>query len=571
MDNALYLAKDGDEQLAGTSCSERKSALNIHQLLDQSLSRIIPSILQVEKLKATAKRVDGLIIGTGESDFTKGNTHYTLHIDNKDFQLIDVPGIEGNETRYIHLVKEAIAQAHMVVYVNGTNKKPETATAEKIKSYLEYGTQVYPLVNVRGFSEAYEFEEDRTDLTQQGGAADALRQTVEVLAPVLGAEVLQKGHCIQGLLAFSALAHDDNTQNTTIHPSRDHNLVVSQQEYFDVFLDRQEMRRFSQIDAVAQTIRNKVATFRENIVESNKGKVRETLGQYLTVLETQLAGHRAFLKGTEPEFDKCRVAFRKAIAEFERRIVNNRRNRWNTFFNELADASDTIVEDDFGDSDAISQRIQREFKKRRISVEEQMLKDTEQAVEVLQQLMLQAVERLLEDIKHVEFQQRVSFERSGGIDFGSDMALGYDLGLGDFGSMAFKIGSYAMTGGTIGSAFPVIGTAIGAIAGALVGVVMTLIGLFTSKSSKIRKAQGKVRDKLEGAREKALDGVSDETHKLVMAIDKELQSGLLKKVNNMQSALQQPIDIFEKQIARITRLKNQLEKMPYGTIQTVQY
>lgn len=116
------------------------------------------------------------------------------------------------------------------------------------------------------------------------------------------------------------------------------------------------------------------------------------------------------------------------------------------FFNGLNEASDAIVEDDFGDSDAISQRIQREFKTRRTGVEADMLKDTEQAVEVLQQQMLHAVERLLEDIKHVEFQQRVGFTCSGGLDFGKDMVLGYDLGLGDFGSMAFKIGSYAMTG-----------------------------------------------------------------------------------------------------------------------------
>ncbi|EGY5211101.1 DUF1269 domain-containing protein, partial [Salmonella enterica] len=518
-----------------------KPAIDIQHLLDQSLSRLTQSVIRTEKLKNTSKRVDGLIIGTGESDFTKGNTHYDLHIDDKIFQLIDVPGIEGNESHYVHLVKEAIAQAHLVVYVNGTNKKPETTTARKIKSYLEYGTQVYPLINARGYADDYEFEEDREDLCRQSGADNTLRQTVDVLAPVLGAEVLLEGHCVQGMLAFSALAYDDSTQSTTIHPSREHNLAVSQQEYFSVFPDPLEMRAFSQIDAVARTIRNKVATFREDIVESNKGKVREMLGQYLQVLETQLAGHRTFLKGAEPEFDKCRAAFRNAIAEFERRLVNNRRNRWNTFFNGLNEASDAIVEDDFGDSDAISQRIQREFKTRRTGVEADMLKDTEQAVEVLQQQMLHAVERLLEDIKHVEFQQRVGFTCSGGLDFGKDMVLGYDLGLGDFGSMAFKIGSYAMTGGTIGSAFPIVGTAIGAIAGALVGVVMTVIGFFTSKASKIRKAQGNVRDKLDGAREKALDGVADEASKLVATINKELEIGLLKKVNDMQSALQQPI------------------------------
>ncbi|MGK7460505.1 DUF1269 domain-containing protein, partial [Salmonella enterica] len=69
--------------------------------------------------------------------------------------LIDVPGIEGNESHYVHLVKEAIAKALLVVYVNGTNKKPETTTAWKIKSYLEYGTQVYPLITARGYADAY--------------------------------------------------------------------------------------------------------------------------------------------------------------------------------------------------------------------------------------------------------------------------------------------------------------------------------------------------------------------------------------------------------------------------------
>lgn len=65
---------------------------------------------------------------------------------------------------------------------------------------------------------------------------------------------------------------------------------------FDVFPSRQEMLTFSQIDAVAQTIKNKVATFREDIIESNKGKVRETLEQYLQVFEEQLSSHHCFCK-----------------------------------------------------------------------------------------------------------------------------------------------------------------------------------------------------------------------------------------------------------------------------------
>ncbi|WNN52842.1 DUF1269 domain-containing protein [Hafnia alvei] len=561
-----------DLQASTTSVrSQRKPSLNFQELLNKTLPHLVQTVIRNERLKNTLLQVDGLIIGTGEADFTKGNTRYALHIDDKTFHLLDVPGIEGNESRYISQVKEAIAEAHMVVYVNGTNKKPETATAEKIKSYLEYGTQVYPLVNVRGYADAYEFEEDRHDLMQQGGAGEALKQTVGVLQPVLGSDVLLPGNCVQGLLAFCGLAYDDATQSTTIHPSRAHNLATQQKRYFQHFSSRREMQEFSQIDAIARVIRSKVATFREDIVESNKGKVRESLGQYLQVLNTQLTNHRAFLKKTEPEFDKCRVAFANAIAAFERRIINNRRNRWNDFFNDLMEKSDDIVEDDFGDKEAIAQRISQQFKSRRVEVEKLMLQDTEEGVKALQEQMIQAVARLLQDIKHIEFQQHVDFAHGGEFEFGREIALGYDLGLRDFGSMAFKIGSYALSGATVGSAFPVIGTAIGAVAGALVGVVMTVVGFFTSKASKVRKAQGKVRDKLESARDKALDGIDDEVRNLVAAIENELKSSLLQKVNAMHTALQQPIAIFEQQITQITHLKNQLENMPYGTIQTVQY
>ncbi len=95
--------------------------------------------------------------------------------------------------------------------------------------------------------------------------------------------------------------------------------------------------------------------------------------------------------------------------------------------------------------------------------------------------------------------------------------------------MVLKVGSYAMSGSAIGSIFPVIGTLVGSVLGALVGIIMTVAGIFTSKASKIRKAQGKVRDRLEEARDKSLDSVADETRLLVAAIEKNLRVGCCKK------------------------------------------
>lgn len=101
--------------------------------LPHALRAFIAQAITEQSARQDALRVDGVIIGTGESDFTKGNHTYQLQIDNKPFQLIDVPGIEGNEQLYGHYVDDAVARAHLVFYVNGTNKKPEVATLARMR------------------------------------------------------------------------------------------------------------------------------------------------------------------------------------------------------------------------------------------------------------------------------------------------------------------------------------------------------------------------------------------------------------------------------------------------------
>ena len=156
---------------------------------EQALSATSDAVLKVIRMQAEVDRVDGLIIGTGEADFTKDNVSYSLTYKDKPFSLVDVPGIEGDEAKYQPMVERAVAKAHLVFYVNGTNKKPEKTTAEKIKRYLRRGAKVCPIVNVRGSADAYEFEEDRETLLTTHNQS-ALAQTVDVLAETLGENAL---------------------------------------------------------------------------------------------------------------------------------------------------------------------------------------------------------------------------------------------------------------------------------------------------------------------------------------------------------------------------------------------
>ena len=538
-------------------------------LLNQQLTALHDKLLAHERKKAQARRVDGLIIGTGEADFTKGNTLYPLNYKGKRFQLIDVPGIEGDESKYAHMVREAVAKAHLVLYVNGTNKKPEKATAEKIRSYLRLGTQVCPLVNVRGNADAYEFEEDRESLTAHGGATVALQQTEEVLRSVLGSKVLQPGHCVQGLLAFSSLASDAQTGRTTIDPARGRDLVIQQRNYQKHFASSKAMYEFSQIKSVAKVLHSKLATFREDMVESNKTKVYELLVENISTLQSLHGAHEAFVARSKPEFEKCREAIKGSLERFERLVMNGRRNLWDNLFNSLKEDADYIVERHFGDNDAISSQINRAFKTRQNSLKEKLQEQFELYLNDLGQDLQQAIQRLLEDVARVEFEQLLYDTEALNINYKTpDLDLGFELG--DYGWMAFNIGSYALAGAGIGTAFPVIGNLIGAAAGALVDILVSLLSVFTGKEKRIRKAQGQVQEKIDEACFEAHKALKEERKTLFAPVRKQIDETVLSRVQQLDESLKRPLKIIEQQIALMTRTKEQLESMPYGTIQAVQ-
>ena len=67
-------------------------------------------------------RVDGAIIGNGSQDFTKTYMTYTLAINGVKTQLIDCPGIEGNEGNFREIIE---SPWH---YTGPTNVHPDGIT-----------------------------------------------------------------------------------------------------------------------------------------------------------------------------------------------------------------------------------------------------------------------------------------------------------------------------------------------------------------------------------------------------------------------------------------------------------
>ena len=549
-------------------------------ILAQLLPELPRLLADLEERRTLSYRVDGRIIGTGEADFTKGNVQYTLDYQGKIFCLIDVPGIEGDEQKYVEHVRRAIAKAHLVFYVNGTNKKPEKATAEKIRSYLGRGASVCPIINVRGNADAYEFEEDRLSLEEHGDAGRALKQTVSVLSAALGSHSLLEGKCVQGLLAFSSLALDGATGKTTVHPSRAHDLAIQQRNYLRYF-DAPTAFGFSRISSISEVLNEKLSTFKEDIVESNKRKVRELLAENLGELDEALKQHKSFSRKTEPELQKCREALAESLKTFERLLGTGRKSILNEFFDDISGKADDIVASHIGDNDRIGRDIARAFESGQPGLRKNLKNHLDVRVAELQESVQQAMKRLLEDLQRVQTQQRRIYGEAGRLSSLNPSGLSSGFGWKDAGMAAIKIGSYAMTGAGIGAtiggvvsfgALAVPAAAIGAAIGAVVGFAMTAVGWIFGKEGRIRKAQSKVQEIISEKRAQVLKDLKAEVRNMAALMEKDINDTSMSEVERLhESLIVNPSKILERQINLMKKLKENLEHMPYGTIQAVQH
>ena len=72
--------------------------------------------------------VPGLTIGTGKPDFTREARSYSCEHQGLRFDLIDVPGIEGDEAQVTTEIQAAIDSAHLVFLVTAEPKPPHVSS-----------------------------------------------------------------------------------------------------------------------------------------------------------------------------------------------------------------------------------------------------------------------------------------------------------------------------------------------------------------------------------------------------------------------------------------------------------
>lgn len=493
------------------------------------------------------KKEDGLIVGDGRHDFTKTYEEYHLSIAGHPFTLIDVPGIEGNEAEFKDVIKTALHKAHCVFYVQGHNKKPDRATAEKIKKYLGDWVKVYSIYNVRGGVSNYDEEEERETLITPGVLkTESLIQTEfnTILGDVYAGHVT-----LQGLLAMSAKAS---------FSSKREDLIRGQQKLLKYFGgSANKVLEFSQFKTLTTLVEQKSSNFMSEIIEANKQKLISLAGNIATDIELVMESQKSYLANLESNLrtinrEVCNNSMDSAL----RNITNKTRNTITSAYGELKSEIFDLIDNEPSNINQLAEQFQEDVIENLENRIKSIVNDELKKVRDTANRKIKDLDGV--NIKPIQFNQSIDLETE--IDFSG--ALGeLDIDLADVLSWTAKTAGTAATGALVGSFIPGIGTLIGAGVGAVVGGIAHACSGDGGKAD----ARKSVSDAIGKATQRAKNNVKSMLAPVIRDMDiqkRQLTNSVKTELTNIEE-LQETLDTFDVEVSEFV---NELKHKRYGRI-----
>ncbi|QWC22553.1 50S ribosome-binding GTPase [Bacillus haikouensis] len=248
------------------------------------------------------QRGDGSLIGDGSKDYTKSLTNKRL----KNVNLLDMPGIEGNERKYISEIKKGVEKSHVVFYVIGTNKEPEEQTLRKIKSYLKDQAKVYSIINVRSKPNPYILKKGLTDNTIQS----IEKRTKEKFREILG------DHYVDNLIVHAHLGFLSAGSPLRADLKRD------QEKMKTIFDSPTHAYEFSNLRSVEGLIEHLSDSSLKEIAISNTYKFFSCLEEVTGRILREKKGFDEMIKRLKKQINECLHSSRDAVKACHQNVLN---------------------------------------------------------------------------------------------------------------------------------------------------------------------------------------------------------------------------------------------------------
>ncbi|MCQ2288273.1 MAG: 50S ribosome-binding GTPase [Muribaculaceae bacterium] len=479
---------------------------------------------------------DGLIVGDGRQDFTKDYHEYSMSISGKTFTLIDVPGIEGNEDEFLDVIKEALHKAHCVFYVQGHNKKPDSATAQKIKKYLGDWVNVYSIYNVRGSVTDYDEEDERETLLTDSVLKNE-KLIKETFRDILGN--VYKGHItLQALLAMCAKASFSHKRD---------DLQRNQNKLLGFFGNAEEVLCFSQFSSIRQLVEEKASNFTDEITEANKQKMTSLALRSVKRLEDVISSDDIDISVIEQKLKQ----FKRDIQQITGNCVTNIKHKVpNCIYHNFS-----ILKGDL--NSYVDKGVDVLKNKGHLRIARSRA-DTNQSIkEIIHAELINAqkkIENKKKELSSIRFSSNFAFDIDVEMNVNLDDALDdLDLNLDKIGDLCLS----AASGAGIGSFFGPIGAGIGAVIGAGAHLLFSDGGKSEAKKNiaeSIEEAEKKATAQVNGCLISINQIIYDEQRRLMKEVEKE--------INNL-NALSDSSLVLKKDIKNYINI---IKRNAYGTV-----
>ena len=466
------------------------------------------------QLTATA---DGAIIGDGRADFTRATQRYDFVANNQQFSLLDVPGIEGDESAVKDNIGTAVKTAHAVFYVTSKAAPPQRGeggnkgTLEKIQEHLGAQTEVWTLFNKRLASPAALAKTSLISDDEQASLDDLDKKMHEYLAP----------HYVRTLTlsaqpAFMAVA-------SCLVP--DSPPAKSQAKFLAAYSQEQLLER-SGVGAFQQLLTGElVRDYRQKIIRSNfnkasqvvkaaGGKVSELLRHSFHPLRTKLSN----------DAGKAEQQLALAFSGLKSQLDSRCEDVISRFSNEVRRSTDSKISEGV-DNDEFREVLERSIKRAQEGLTQQFSSLMQDELARFQDETREVIERFRQFAEELfDVYGNVQIK---GVDRKFQLKIDIDNGIKVAGLIGAVVGAALMFWNP--AAWPIL--AVGAVT-ALVSVAKSVMGFF-SKDYKMAQQRKAVSENL-----------SKVVRKLREALEESLEPAwpqLEEKMAALAAAVKQPV------------------------------
>lgn len=475
--------------------------------------------------------VHGAIVGDGQADFTKDASEYELNLNGKHVTLIDIPGIEGDESKYAAIIKKALRRAHYIFYVHCKRQKPDEKIASRIKEYLADWTQVYSIMNVSGRPGNYDEPEEReTLLTSQVEMQNIVIQ--EAFRQTLG-NLYQSNIPLQALIALASCS--DFPENQSLNSDS-----LKLKKYFG---NAETAYNFSNMGALVKVLEHSCETFEEIIANSQMQKlqaIKIKSRKKLTEFETRTANQ---LNDLTQRLESLRSDIKSEFTSTKSRVKRGLDSIVDNQFSNLLSSCNSII-DKSDDSAIVKSQVLYKVGKLPQYLDSAL---NDKMNDIVEKLCAYLVKRFTEFkdvdivVPNLDFNLRISTD----VDIESvveNLDVTFEDVLDVVGSAAG--GAVALAG--IGSFVPVIGTIGGAAIGAGLGLIVGIGNKAAGDGGKA-KAKQSIKDEITVCKSETKEQLKGVKFDICRELEK-MESMLIKKVqteiDNIESLQEERLQLY---------------------------